>query len=73
MNVTASLTSSGTVNYMSAHCVDKDNLDIPKRIVLTVTTMMELEAISIQKEEKPVIIAENVKTPTLFMYLNLMV
>ena len=29
--------------YTSVHCVDKDSLDMPKRTVLTVTTMMELE------------------------------
>ena len=47
MNVTASLTSSETVSYTSACCVDKDNPDMPKRIVLTDTTMTELEAILI--------------------------
>ena len=47
---------------------------MPKRTVLTVTTMMELKAISTQ-EEKPVTIVENVETPISFMYLfqNLMV
>ena len=75
MNVTAFHTSNGTVNYMSAHCVDKGNMDMPRRIVLTATTMTELEAILISREGKPVIIVENVETPTLFMYLfwNLMV
>ena len=39
MNVTAYLTSSKTVNYTSVHCADKDSPDMPKRIVLTITTM----------------------------------
>ena len=75
MNVTVFHTSNETVNSMSAHCVDKGNLDMPRRIVLTVTTMTELNAISISREGKPVTIAENVKAPTPFMYLswNLMV
>ena len=54
---------------MYAHCADKDSLDMLKRTVLTVTTMMELEASLISREEKPVTIAENVKTPTSFTYL----
>ena len=32
---------------MSAHRVDKGNLDMPRRIILTITMMTELEAISI--------------------------
>ena len=35
MNVTASLTSSGTVSYMFAHYVDKDSLDTLIRKVLS--------------------------------------
>ena len=69
MNVTVFHTSNGTVNSMSACCVDKDNLDMPRRIVLTVTTMMELEAILILRERKPVTTVENVKTLTSVTYL----
>ena len=60
---------------MFAHCVDKGSLDMLRKIVLTTTMTMELEAILTLREGKPVTIAENVKTPTLFMYLfwNLMV
>ena len=68
-DVIVSLTSNGTANCMFVHCADKDSQDMLKRIVLTVTTMMELEDISIQKELKPVTIAENVKTPMTFTYL----
>ena len=32
---------------MYVHYVDKDSQDMPKRIVLTITTMMELKVISI--------------------------
>ena len=48
---------------------------MPRRIVLTVTMMTELEAILISREGKPVTIAENVETLTSFTYLfwNLMV
>ena len=46
--------------YMCVHCVDKGNLDMPRKIVLTTTMMMELEAISISREEKLVTIAEDV-------------
>ena len=49
-NVTAFHTSNGTVNYMSAHCVDRGNVDMPRKIVLTTTMMMELEAILILRE-----------------------
>ena len=75
MNVTAFHTSNGTVNYMFAHYVDKDSLDMLRKIVLTATMMMELEAILTLREGKPVTIAENVKTLTSFTYLfwNLMV
>ena len=69
MNVTVFPISSGTVNYMSVPYADKDSLDMHKRTVLTVTTMTELEASSILKEKKRVIITENVKTPTTLMYL----
>ena len=69
-NVTASLTSSGTVSYMFAHYVDKDSLDMPRRTVPIDTTMMDYEDISISKELKLVIITENVKTPTSFIYLS---
>ena len=47
MNAIVSPTSNGTVNDMSVHCVDKDNQDMPKRIVLTITMMMGLVAILI--------------------------
>ena len=60
---------NGTATYTSVHCVDKDSLDMPKRTVLTITTMMELEDSSISGERKPVTITENVKTPTSFTYL----
>ena len=73
MNVTAFHTSNRTVNCTSAHCVDKGNLDMPRRIVLTVTTMMELEAILISREGKLVTIVENVKTLTSYLFWNLMV
>ena len=75
MNVTAFYTSNGTVNYTSAHCVNRGNLDMPRKIVLTTTMMTELEAILILREGKPVTIVENVETLTSFMYLfwNLMV
>ena len=69
MNVTAFHKSNGTVNCMSAHCVDKGNLDMPRKIVLTITMMMELKAILILKEGKPVTITENVETPKSFTYL----
>ena len=75
MYVTAFHTLDGTVNYMFAHCVDKDSLDMVRKIVLTDTMMMELEAILTLGEGRPVTIAENVETPTSFTYLfwNLMV
>ena len=69
MNVIVSPTSNGTVNDTSVHRVDKDNQDMPKRTVLTITTMTGLVAISTQKEGKLVIIVENVKTLTTFVYL----
>ena len=69
MNVTVFPISSGTVNNMSVPCVDKDSLDMHKRTVLTITMMTELEASSISKEKKLVIITENVKTPTTLMCL----
>ena len=47
MNVIVSPTSNGTVNDTSVHCVDKDNQDMPKRTVLTITTTMGLVAILI--------------------------
>ena len=47
MNAIVFPTSSGTVNDMSVPCVDKDNQDMPKRIVLTITMTMEPMAISI--------------------------
>ena len=68
-NATVSLISSGTASYMSAHHVDKDSLDTPKRTVLLNTTMMEFEDTLILKEVKPVTITENVKTPISFTYL----
>ena len=60
---------------MFAHCVDKGSLDMLRKIVLTTTMMMELEAILTLREGKPVTIVENVKTLTSFTYLfwNLMV
>ena len=75
MNATASPISSGTVSCMSAHCVDRDSLDMPRRTVLISTTITECEDILISKETKLVTLMENVETPTLFMYLfqNLMV
>ena len=75
MNVTAFHTLNGTVNCTSAHCVDKGNLDIPRKIVLTATMMTELKVILTLREGKLVTIAENVETPTSSTYLfwNLMV
>ena len=75
MNVTASLTSSGTASHMFAHYVDKDSLDMPRRTVLIGTMMMVYEDILMLKELKLVTIAENVETLTAFTYLfqNLMV
>ena len=47
MNATASLILSGTASYTSAHCVDKDNLDMLKRTVLLNDMMMGSEDILI--------------------------
>lgn len=41
MNVTASHTSHETVNYTSVPYVDQDNLDMHRKIVQTITMMME--------------------------------
>ena len=69
MGAIAFHTSNGTVTCTSVHYVDKDSLGMPKRTVLTVTTMTELEDTLILGERKLVTITENVKTPTSFTYL----
>ena len=75
MNVTASLTSSGTVSYTCACYVGKDSLDTPRKTLLIGIMMMDYEDILMLKKPKPITITENVETPIAFTYLfqNLMV